>query len=268
MGHISVPEALLVVTELRQLNGRSMKTLPITVLAAALAFSSSAWATTINITDFSDSAFNNATSNLGNVVTEDFEDLGGEGEVTPGTSLSTDVGSFTTVGGTGSGGTVSGLAGNTGTNVAIRDGNVFGRTNTTPGGSFFLDSNDTFGISWDVTSSLGLFDTIIFSLMDASEFSFLRVTVDGVSQEQRLGSALGNGNTSLVEIVLGSSVSSLTLELANFTAFGGSSSAKNDGFSIDGIAVGLAPVPGPASLPLFAAGAGAFAFMRRKQRKS
>ncbi|MEM9585372.1 MAG: VPLPA-CTERM sorting domain-containing protein [Pseudomonadota bacterium] len=238
-----------------------------TVAAGAVALASQAAATTISITEFSAANLGSATSDLSNVVTEDFEMLGGEREIAPNTSLaSTTVGSFTTLGGTGTGGSRIG----TGTNVAIRDGNVYGRTNTSGGigDQYFLDSNDTHGIRWNASSSLGLFNTLVFSLMDGSEFSYLRVIADGVTEEQRVGGRLANGNTSLVEISLDRNVSSLVVELSNFTSFGGNVSARNDGFSIDSVSVGIAPVPLPAGLPLLAAGIGAFAVLRRKQRKS
>ena len=70
-----------------------------------------------------------------------------------------------------------------------------------------------------------------------------------------------------MQITLGTAVSSLRIDLGNFSSPGGSA-ALNDGFSIDDITVGLTAVPVPASLPLLAFGAGAFAFMRRKPRKS
>ncbi len=248
------------------INSIRLKPLSIAVLATVLAFSNAAIATTISINEYTSGAYGSAVAGLSNFASEDFEMAGPEREIAFGTALPTDVGTFETVGGTGSGGTVKGLSGNTGRNVAIRDGNVFGRVNTTSGGSFFLDSNDTHGISWDVSTG-SMFDTIVFTLTDASEFSFLRVTADGISAEQRVGRRLSDGNTSLVEIILGTAMSSLTVELTNFSASGGTR-LTNDGFSIDDTAVGLAAVPLPASLPLLVAGAGLFAVIRRKQRKA
>ena len=248
-----------------------MKTTLMPALVATVMMAGTATATTIDINEYSAAAFGTATSGLSNVSSTGFEREGillGEGEITPGGSLMTSVGSFETIGGTGNAGTVKQIAGNTGTNVAIRDGNVFGRTNTTAGGSYFLDSNDTHGVRWDASSGGSMFNTLVFTLMDASEFSFLRVIADGVTKEQRVGGRLKDGNTSLVEISLSSAVSSLTVELANFTMSGGTENARNDGFSIDDATVGLAPVPVPATLPLLAFGAGAFAYMRRKQRKA
>lgn len=246
-----------------------MKSILAASALAVLACGTTASATTIDIGAFSVDALASASSGLGNLATEDFEALGaanGVGEIAAGTALATNVGAFETGGGVGSGGTVSGLAGNTGQNVALRNGNVFGRSSVDGNGGFFLDSNDTFGISWTVDTGAA-FDTILFTLRDASEFSFLRITVDGVSAEQRVGASFADGATSLVEINLGSSVQSLRVDLLNYTSFAGNTTT-NDGFSIDNIAVGLAAVPVPAGLPLLLAGVGAFAVARRKQRKA
>lgn len=248
-----------------------MKTLLLSAAIALLPLGTAATAATITFSQFASSTFDNATAGLNKVSSETFEGLGatlGEGEIAPGTSLEdTAVGAFSTLGGVGSGGTVRNLPGNTGQNIALRDGNVFGRKNTTAGGSYFLDSNDTWGIGWDATNGGRMFDTLVFTLRDASEFSFLRVIVDGISAEQRVGGALGNGNTSIVQISLSDAVQSLRVELGNFTSSGGSN-ASNDGFSIDDVTLGLTAVPVPATLPLLMAGAGAFGFIRRKQRKA
>ena len=246
-----------------------MKSILSASVIALLACGTAASATTINIGAFSVGALASASGGLGNLATEDFEVLGatnGVGEVAVGTALSTNVGEFEAGGGVGSGGTVSGLAGNTGQNVALRNGDVFGRSNVSGDGGFFLDSNDTFGIGWTVNTGAA-FDTILFTVRDASEFSFLRITVNGVSAEQRVGAAFANGATSLVEISLAASVQSLRVDLMNYTSFAGSNTT-NDGFSIDDIAVGLSAVPVPAGLPLMLVGAGAFAAARRKQRKA
>ena len=246
-----------------------MKSILTAAALVTLACGTTASATTIDIGAFSASALASASGDLVNLATEDFEALGaanGVGEVAVGTALSTNVGQFETGGGVGTGGTVSGLAGNTGQNVALRNGNVFGRSSVDGNGGFFLDSNDTFGIGWTVNTGAA-FDTILFTLRDASEFSFLRITVNGVSAEQRVDAAFADGATSLVEINLAQSVQSLRVDLLNYTSFAGGN-ATNDGFSIDNIAVGLAAVPVPAGMPLLLAGAGVFAVSRRKTRKA
>lgn len=243
-----------------------MKTLLAGVLMSA-GLATGASAVTITISDFTTGALGGAVGGLSNLVTEDFEGVGattGIAEVTPGAGLSTAVGTFSSLGGTGTGGTVTNLAGNTGTNLAVRSGNVFGRQDIV-GGQYYLDSNDTHGIGWDVSSSAGLFNTVIFAITDASEFSFLRIIADGVAAQQRNGNRLSDGNTSLVEITFDTLVSSARIELAGF-AGNTSTRVRNDGFSIDGVSVGIASVPLPASLPLLVAGFGGLALLRRRAK--
>ncbi len=232
-------------------------------------------AATINVSVF-DAAAYNPTFGIGTVVTEDFETLGttlGEGEV--GASLASNVGSFSSLGGTGTGGTVTGLTGNTGTELALRDDSVFGRTNTTPNaGDWFLDSNDTYGIRWDV--SLGgatTFDYLTFSLMDANDVGgFLRITTGTDSYELRIRGTDGkltNGNIKLVTIDLGADVTSATIELENFQ-FDDSKNRKNDGFSIDGVQVYtdffITEVPVPASMLLLGSAIAGFGFAGRRKK--
>lgn len=239
------------------------------VLAAgAIALSAAAaQAATISVSVL-DAATYNAGFGTGPNVGEDFEALGaanGEGEVANG--FATAVGTFSTLGGTGTGGTVTGLPGNTGTLLALRDGNVFGRDNTTPtGGSWFLDSNDTWGMSWNVGVAGGTaFSKVMFTLTDGSDVgAYLRISTGSDSLELRTGGKLPNGNEKLVVIDFGAAVTSANIILGNFTTSGGTTFVKNDGFSVDGIQVSVVPVP--ASLLLLGtalAGLGA-ASRRRK----
>ena len=125
------------------------KTLSAAVIV--LASATGAYASSITVSIFDAASYNTGFGAAPNVG-EDFETLGGSlgaGEVSDG--FSTAVGSFSTLGGTGGGGTVTGLPGNTGNLLALRNGNVYGRENTVPtGGSRFLDSNDTRGVAWGV----------------------------------------------------------------------------------------------------------------------
>lgn len=235
--------------------------------AAFLASASIASAATITIADYTPTGYSAATAG-GSFVGTDFEAEGaanGEGQVGP--NLSTAVGTFSRLSGVGTGGTVTGLAGNDGTQLALRDGNVFGRTDT-HGGSWYLDSNDTHGMIWTVSTG-SLFDTVVFTITDGSEFGgSLRVNADGVSQDQGINGRRGNGNVSLVTIVFDNPTLAATITLGHFASATSQSLRTNDGFSIDGTQVGLAPVPLPASLPLMLLGAGAFVALRRRAKAS
>lgn len=243
-----------------------MKSLSAFAVAAVLFAPIAASATTINVSIFDASAYGGLLSS-GTFVGEDFEALGianGAGEVGP--TLSTAVGTFSSVGGTGTGGTVTGQAGNTGTQLALRTGDVFGRTNQVPtNGRWYLDSNDTFGMVWNVAVGAA-FDTVAFALSDASDQGgYLRIVADGVTREVRTGAALANSNDRLVVISFDTAVTAATVSLVNYTAFGGGTMRANDGFSVDGMQVRLSPVPLPAAGLLLIAGLGALGVMRSRR---
>ncbi len=238
----------------------------------------SAGAATISVSIF-DAATYNGSFGSGANIGEDFEALGaskGEGEV--GVSLATAVGTFSTIGGVGSGGTVTQLSGNTGHFLALRDGNVFGRDNATPtGGAWFLDSNDTYGMIWDVALNGGLsFTKLQFVLSDASDVgAYLRITTGTDSRELRTGGKLPNGSDQLVEIDFGGAVTSAQVILGNYSSMGGTTYKRNDGFSIDGIQVRSVPgsggenpppVPLPASVVLLAAGLASLGAVARRRK--
>lgn len=240
-------------------------------ISAVLAFGSiTAQAATISVTDFSKSAYDAAVGTMNNGVVEDFETFG-EGNVADGWS-DTAVGSFSSAGGTGSGGTVSNsvtqgnFAGNDGNLLAIRDGNVFGRKSTTSAltgnaaDDTFLDSNDTFGISWIASRGGAVFNRIILSLTDAAEFgATMRITANGTVYE---ATSLGNANPQLVTINFDSDVTVANILFEHVNSSG--ASVRNDGFSLDDIA--LTAVPLPAGAWLLLSGFGALSLMRRRRR--
>jgi hypothetical protein len=241
--------------------------LPALSLAAMLGLPSVSSAASITVSTFNPSAYLDLLA-TGTFVGEDFETLGatrGEGEVAG--PLSTAVGTFVTAGGTGSGGTVTGLPGNTGRHLALRDGDVYGRNNAVPvGGGWFLDSNDTFGMIWNVAVG-GLFDTVAFVLTDASDVgAFLRITTGNSVREVRTGGRLPDGNDRLVVVSFAEAVSSAQIALVNYTAFGGATNFRNDGFSLDGAQVRLSPVPVPAAGVLLIVGLGALGALRARRK--
>ncbi len=246
-----------------------MKLLKVLIAASVASFcSASAYALTIDVVEFDEASYSSVYGS-GFRAFEGFESLGaahGEGEVADG--FSTAVGTFSTLGGVGSGDTVFGLPGNSGSMLALREGEVFGRRNISPdGGSWFLDSNDTWGLSWDVALAGGkAFTKLMFALTDGSDAGgFLRISAGGESRELRTERRLSDGNTSLVTIEFEKPTRFAEVSLANYSELGGEGEIENDGFSIDGIQVAAVPVP-PSILLLGGAlfGLGFVAHRRRR----
>ncbi len=236
------------------------------IFAMAMAFACAATtgsAATISVSDFSASAFQATATSFGATITEDFEGFA-EGVHAVGTP--TAVGTFATIGGKGSGGTVtkSGFA-NDGTTLTVRDGNVFGRRSTTAiltadaSKDKFLDSNDTHGIAW--TASLGgaWLDKILLTVRDGAEFGAkMHITVDGDSVSF---AGKGDGDTRLVLIDFGTAVQSSDITFANLN---GANRLTNDGFSIDDVTLSIVPLP--TSSLLLLAGLGGLGAMKRRRK--
>jgi hypothetical protein len=173
----------------------------------------------------------------------------------------TKVGSFTAFGGAGSGHSVVGDAGK----LQVRNDPTmpwgrYGTDANVPLGGNWLDSNDNRGMRWDV-GGMGEFNAVGFFLLDAADvggkFS-LKVGDTLFSNIAGAGGKLQNGNIHFVKILLSEAVSSLRIELMH--------DRTNDGFGIDGAAVGLAPVPLPPAALLLVAGIAGLAGLRRRRR--
>ena len=244
-----------------------MKPLLSAAILVALA-AGSAHAATISVSDFSKSAYD-ALVTPGATV-ENFEGFS-ERNIDDNWSESS-VGAFYSLGGTGSGGTVNdgpdkgNFAGNDGTKLALRDGSVYGRTSTTAtlsgnaGDDMFLDSNDTWGIGWVASLGGTLFDRIVLTLTDATDVGATMHIVTGDHSVSFSG--LGNGAKRIVEIAFGGGVPTATILFENRNADG--SFRRNDGFSVDDIALSAVPLPAGAWLML--GGFGALAALRRRKR--
>lgn len=228
----------------------------------------SAHAATISVSDFSKSAYD-ALVTPGATV-ENFEGFT-EGNIDDDWSASS-IGTFYSLGGTGSGGTVTdgpdkgNFAGNDGTQLALRDGNVYGRTSTTAalsgdaGDNMFLDSNDTWGIGWVASLGGTLFDRIVLTLTDATDVGATMRIVAG--DHSASFSGLGDGAKRIVKIAFGGGVSTATILFENLDGDG--NFRRNDGFSVDDIALSAVPLPAGAWLML--GGFGALAALRRRKR--
>lgn len=210
----------------------------------------------------------------GSYVGEDFEQLGADGaEGVVEDDFKTKAGTFSQLGGIGSGGTVKQLGLDQSSKLALRDGQVYGRQNTWPErGQWFLDSNDTWGFVWNVTEQDvgGAFDKIVFSLTDGSDQgAYLRIALDDAEnttfeQRETGKNKLGDGNISFVAIDFGKIVTGATITVGNFTSNAGDAGFKrNDGVGIDGAYVNVVPLP--ASFAFLLAGIGALGMARKRK---
>jgi hypothetical protein len=203
-----------------------------------------------------------STHTVSNLQLETFEGYnawnGSSGSANP---QHTKVGSFTSFGGAGSGGSVVGDA----SKLEVRSDSAmkWGRYNTDdlPLGGKWLDSNDNLGMRWEVGGD-GKFNALAFFVLDAADvggkFS-IKVGDTLYSDIAGAGGRLANGNVQFVRILLSEAVDHLTVELFH--------NRTNDGFGIDGAMIAqVAPVPLPPAMALMLPGVLALAGLRRRRR--
>jgi hypothetical protein len=250
------------------------------VAAATLALATGAQAASITVQTFSPTAFAGLAQS--NTVIEDFEtrgDLsatfkddgltngGGDtfGELGSGASLTSKVGSFTGLGGTGTGTTCKNLNpnGDNCTNIALQfDPDLNGQGNILPDdGQWAINAADTLGVEWNASLGGREFTSLFFAIRDATDQGAkLTVAAGGQSVEFTAllngGNRLGNNNEQIVFVDFGGAVDSALITMTN--------NRNNDSFSIDGAAI--TPVPLPAAGWLMIAGLGGLAALRRRKR--
>lgn len=235
------------------------------VLSLAAIAPAKAAGISVGIFDLDD--FNTATASPTFTI-QDFEgfavgDVGiqnQDGDGMPG--LMTNVGLFTSLGGTGTGDTCARSRNPVDQSAKCTDLSIFqpgpngqiGLVPDTTGKS--LNANDTLGIGWEVDTG-SMFNRIVFAMSDAGD-QRASVTISATGLDSVSGNVGGtrDGNTKLVIIDFGTKVSGATIEIR--------SSKVNDSLAIDGASVGVVPLPAAAWMLL--AGIGGLAAMRRRQK--
>ena len=236
-------------------------------IAAVLATGSAATAATLSIDTFSPSSVREAIARADALyqagaptVREGFESFDAWGTGTGTQNPTTAVGTFTSIGGKGAGRAVIGDA----KKLQVRDDKPmpWNRINLTDRGNNWLDSNDTYGMKWEV-GGLPSFNALSFILSDvADQGGKFSITIGDKLFSEVLGASgrLVDGGLYVVSILLPEAVSSLTVLLHNSTL--------TDGFGIDAVRVSLdlpTPVPLPPAVLLIVAGMGMIAVVRRRR---
>lgn len=164
----------------------------------------------------------------------------------------TNVGHFSSLGGHGTG--HSAINGGRTTEVRGDNDMRWGRYHADSQGTplvagNWLDSNDTFGIRWDI-EDLGHFNLVAFFLTDAADVGATFSLMIGDTSFADVAGGVGrlaNGNVHFVWALLPGLVDSLTVQMMH--------DELNDGFGIDGVTIAhVAPIPAPPAAALLLTG--------------
>jgi len=178
-------------------------------------------------------------------------------------SIGTSVGSFTTIGGTGTGTTCTDVLNRVGDdcdNIALQidPPNPNGQGNIIPGdGVGSINSADTKGVIWTLDTGSD-FSQAVFALRDPGDQKQKRLTIrDGHGElysEFMPDFDVGNEDLLLVRVFFGTRLSTATIEIET---------SENDAFTLDGAAVNVVPLP--AGVWMLLAGMGGLLAMKRRK---
>lgn len=179
---------------------------------------------------------------------------------TTGNSITTPVGTFAGIGGTGGGTSVTGNP----AQIQIRAGNNAGRFNVLNSDGNFLDSNDTEGFSWTIEN------TYDGRLRGMSAF----ITDPNDAGKRLTASLLNDGTEVFTQMFENSLVNGRVLHLtADFTGvtwttavFKFDMGGINDGIGLSNATLHVSEVPLPAAGWMLLAGIGGLAALRRRQK--
>ncbi|MFT5543539.1 MAG: hypothetical protein ACI97K_003002 [Glaciecola sp.] len=127
----------------------------------------------------------------------------------------------------------------------------FGRDISKAADDFWLDSNDTRQVTWDLAGVNSNYDSLGFYLTDANDNGarlVLRYS-NGTTEDIALNYSLPNGNVAYISIFSDTSISTASIVFDNN---GDTDRNTNDGWAIDNVTV--AKVPEPTALAIFALG--------------
>jgi hypothetical protein len=177
-------------------------------------------------------------------------------------SILSSVGSFTTLGGNGTGTTCTQRLDRMGDkcdNIALQfNPSVNGQGNIIPeSGNWSVNTNDTKGLKWTLDNG-GQFSQAVFALRDPGDQNQKTLTIRAngtqIYSEKMPDIPFGNDDVMIVRVFFGMHLSTAEMEIET---------SENDAFTIDG--AGLNTVPLPAGVWMLLAGMGGLLAMRRRK---